>query len=1594
MPRDTLPPPPPGFVLDENTPPPGFALDSAEPPPPPPGFQLDSPSPPPERRTGLNQKASLFAGKPPSVESVEPALPGVRPLLSGARQAASAVGDYFAPEIAQAKQIAGSVGQAAGPPIAAAAGAMKSGANEFMQTPVMQDFQQFMGGEDRDPARQAMAQVLDPVAQGARQAGTWAGKKILGDGPDPSGLRIAAAAVPVMAGEFAGGMATPENAVLALTGVGIPAKIAHQAIRYYFAADMAQHIPEVIANVQAAQTPEEKMQALGAAGAAIGGAGLMMGPEIGMAGRKLSGAPPRPKSFFEQRPEPVQAEPLQREAQFLGRNPSPEAPRELTLDEMAAELPRPAPEPPGPPPPEPVPPLGPEVLRQRREMEEFANSNAPFLPGVAPDIAPGGPMSPPSAESSMLPLPERPPPRAPAPPSMAGSELGPLVQTLTEAVNELRAGNSALREMEMRRALVGEKQSGTGPEAPPTGRDMARWPGYPDVPGEEFSAVVEPSLPVARRGMPPPRGVRQMPPEELGEVVAGLVEEVGRLKAAQPQAFGEPPAPPPGPPRREMLAPGVPMERPPVGVPRETPLEPARMPQEATAPPPAREVAPEPLRPAQPEQTQGLGTVASSPEWEVLRGKPGALRGMVRALTGKDAVERRLTEEAPTKAGPSELDLIKAEELEYDANRPDITEATRESLHANVRRLRGQPEPMSAAEGSTREWAPESPELTESSTIVERARQSLEVARRKGDPKEIKTWERRLRDWEAEERGELPNIPAPGEVPLPTVPYTARKGGRKAAPLPEGEPPGEAIASDLTGSAGAMARGDKFENPGFFTRLAGALKDDAPAALRTGAATTVEAVKGLPADVRTAVAERSGAPESAFRQVVKDIPRAAGNVAFGKGMGRLRKYHPKVAQLFARASIPGPIARRQAHEFAKQVVDIGKTEKAAEPLQAWLKAETIDRLAALKDEAWAPMTAEAAADPVAFYEKYQKDLGRVARPAGQQAAWAEVQKRKRASEKSNDLDGEFAESMVEYVNRLVEVLDARVKASDAGIEGIRGSKFYEQVGAIWKPIADLATQERKSRGAVTTEIIGPHGFFPLLFDETPKRGAWLVNALRDPKAPRSKMATGFGEYKPTMEHLVKVFEDAERWRNKTDGLWLGQQEGALWKGNIAQAPKTMKMGGVEYDTVTIPTGEFAKQELNPRTGKMEDVPSDMVYAMPKPLESEIRFSVMPEGPMPRALEITSKIAQPLTKAATQMAVDEAFRLRNVVLGIATSKAQGAHRFVPVYRVMRTYLQLRTAALNKERFNHYLDKAIQDGFVSERYGTVTTDKAYAEMTGAKLTHKLSPSAWMSGPEGIEARAKAIMWEMGEKAFGERWAKDYDLRVRIFEPIGIYAPALESAFERILKRSGIGPFATAGMSTTKGAAKALPLLLSTTLPAWLMAWYLETGEMPDTKKDDLFSVPPSAKDKVWWKALNMMELQYARRGANIVGLEGLLKGPTEGARRIGNQAIQPAAGPLGQAGVRLLTGGVPFLDRRFQIYKPQGELDLGQRAAMSAADAFSVPTIANAVGEGASLFGVEKPKEWSESLFGRSKKKGPPSKPKPPERPKSRFSRSTP
>lgn len=259
----------------------------------------------------------------------------------------------------------------------------------------------------------------------------------------------------------------------------------------------------------------------------------------------------------------------------------------------------------------------------------------------------------------------------------------------------------------------------------------------------------------------------------------------------------------------------------------------------------------------------------------------------------------------------------------------------------------------------------------------------------------------------------------------------------------------------------------------------------------------------------------------------------------------------------------------------------------------------------------------------------------------------------------------------------------------------------------------------------------------------------------------------------------------------------------------------------------------------------------------------------------------------------------------------------------------------------------MKKLSDAGALPNRTMEVTTDKGLADQTGAnvpgfaeKTNVPLSSTAFLFGPTGVDMRVRVMLGHIAEQmGLQGRQFRDF------VNQAGAYNPAYASVAERFFKRTGIGPFYTAGQAFNIGGAKSLigqmpgarvqeRVLqqisggMASAMATWYVASILITGK-PPAPDEKIGEVPIGGG-----QSINTMFLTpLVERGLRTTGIKAGLDAHAQGAnndqafdaafRQVFNAWSHPMlSGAPAHASTTAIAGVAPYMTSTTDVTGRQG------------------------------------------------------------------------
>lgn len=254
---------------------------------------------------------------------------------------------------------------------------------------------------------------------------------------------------------------------------------------------------------------------------------------------------------------------------------------------------------------------------------------------------------------------------------------------------------------------------------------------------------------------------------------------------------------------------------------------------------------------------------------------------------------------------------------------------------------------------------------------------------------------------------------------------------------------------------------------------------------------------------------------------------------------------------------------------------------------------------------------------------------------------------------------------------------------------------------------------------------------------------------------------------------------------------------ALYDSNLTDVATTLELAGL---AIPLQRGVPTPTQVLGKTATVLGI-AGKNYAVPVWLARELKPVF--ENAEPNVIQ---KAMQKLNAFGMAGPLDAIFHSANVVgtvIGatpyVGTDIISRTVGNTPATKWLTTLVQL--ARNNPEKVDPAMLMEMADaGVIPNRYGRETYSKRLAaQLAAERVRFKLGPM--ISGPKGIDIRARIAMWKIGKHINPS--ATNAEM-AEFVNQLGIYNKALESQLARNLKRSQIAPFFTAGSTMLKNGA----------------------------------------------------------------------------------------------------------------------------------------------------------------------------------------------
>lgn len=344
---------------------------------------------------------------------------------------------------------------------------------------------------------------------------------------------------------------------------------------------------------------------------------------------------------------------------------------------------------------------------------------------------------------------------------------------------------------------------------------------------------------------------------------------------------------------------------------------------------------------------------------------------------------------------------------------------------------------------------------------------------------------------------------------------------------------------------------------------------------------------------------------------------------------------------------------------------------------------------------------------------------------------------------------------------------------------------------------------------VFSDVHGPLGTYVPLVREGDEAFSGVARSapMRAPGNQHNGFATGAGAaYSTDPQAIARSIAMSTRGNNRAALVHTLQEEGLIRAATAADNPKnlTVSYGGRDYPGV-LESAKFPVQII--ADGKSIWKPGQQVV-MPKWLSDELKPIIDRDfKSRPRWLARGDATGMPgLNDLATMGVAEPIFHAHNLQ-GIVTSHlpviGEGAGNAILNNAITKGAKTLH------EAFSIDLEapEALSDLHEMSKMGLVPTQ------TGRAMLGETKPLGGVKGlvfgDKGLDIRARLTMYR-----YAKEFTSDPQTIYQFVSSLGTYTHGLDSAFERMLKGTGLNPFATAAKTKMIGGVKTI--LGTTPLP----------------------------------------------------------------------------------------------------------------------------------------------------------------------------------
>lgn len=304
-----------------------------------------------------------------------------------------------------------------------------------------------------------------------------------------------------------------------------------------------------------------------------------------------------------------------------------------------------------------------------------------------------------------------------------------------------------------------------------------------------------------------------------------------------------------------------------------------------------------------------------------------------------------------------------------------------------------------------------------------------------------------------------------------------------------------------------------------------------------------------------------------------------------------------------------------------------------------------------------------------------------------------------------------------------------------------------------------------------------------------------------PENIHNRMATGLSErYELNAGNLAESVAKAFWTNDKAHLLQVLEDEGLILPLKLGQAyERAIEFKGVHYKadpvSITDPKVLFKDGKVVHVGGKMALVPRFIKRELKPILDGD--FSDGSANALVSAINMIG-MAGPL---------DAVFHTNNVIGALVAgtpwtgtdllSKTIGN---TPATKMVAALVNIiRTDPLD-ERGLEELQELAKLGILPDRWGSVAFRRSFAREIGAKWRPSFAPVLY--GAKGLDARARLLMYRIAKQMNPNA---SNDELIQFIGQMGVYNRAMQSEIERWLKRWGVSPFYTAGMTMLRNGVR---------------------------------------------------------------------------------------------------------------------------------------------------------------------------------------------